>query len=752
MTESREDKEEMAQVFNALYHKNLSMLLDRNVLLEPPKKESVSGEYPLGTVSYADKKLYDFSLREKDFARHICISGMSGSGKTTFAFQILRNFMKKNKPFFVFDWKKSFRPLLTEDKNMMCFTVGDDRVSNVFKTNINRPPEGVTPKEWINVLCDLLVESFSVSFGVHKILLETLDELFEGWGVYKDAKDYPTWKHVKRRLEEKMASTKGSREATWLESALRIATVLTFGTFGDVVNSEKRQAVKVDDLFNSKVIFELSVLGNIEKKFFCEFILTYIYKLKKAKQNNTSEGFDHAILVDEAHNIFLKDKTSFINESVTDMVYREMREYGTSLICLDQHISKLSDTVKGNSACHIAFQQQLPEDIRDISNLMQLTDNKEYFSKLIVGSAIVKLAERYTSPFLIEAPFIDTRAKRISNDEIKTRMSCLIDALNFSKKVDPAFNERIINPDRTEVKIVSAPHPDETHIEVETQKLPYSDIIEAGVKPYEHGDVVKKIEDPVGSDVFVIHDSTIKTKNDNEAVAYEEPVNEPSKEYFCELGKVENILYKLVCERSDLGESFSDIRGILSSGLFEKLYDETNIMNVINYAMKKKLEKKNEPKVEDNSQEPNFKIKDSHIEGISDELCIDSSFNKKFDANNVVKIIEKEKIIENTQKTEQPRENTQRKSLKMLKSTILKDLSTDEISLISFLIDNPNHMESTVGLYEKVGLSPRRGNNAKKGLSSKDLIRIHEDKNAKGWRKYVRMSHELESYILVQTQ
>ena len=29
------------------------------------------------------------------------------------------------------------------------------------------------------------------------------------------------------------------------------------------------------------------------------------------------------------------------------MIYRELREYGISLICLDQHISKLSDTVKG---------------------------------------------------------------------------------------------------------------------------------------------------------------------------------------------------------------------------------------------------------------------------------------------------------------------------------------------------------------------------------------------------------------------
>ena len=83
-----------------------------------------------------------------------------------------------------------------------------------------------------------------------------------------------------------------------------------------------------------------------------------------------------------------------------------MREYGISLICLDQHISKLSDTVKGNSACHIAFQQQLPQDIYNISSIMQLHQQRESFSQLPVGSAIVKLSDRYTYPLLVKTSFV----------------------------------------------------------------------------------------------------------------------------------------------------------------------------------------------------------------------------------------------------------------------------------------------------------------------------------------------------------
>jgi len=206
---------------------------------------------------------------------------MSGSGKTTFALNILKNFIKKDKPFLVFDWKKSFRPLMKEDPNVMCFTVGNGAISNLFKTNINRPPKGVNPKEWINTLCDLLTESFNVSFGVHKILLETLDETFQGWGVYENSNLYPNWEHIKRMLEVKARDSKG-RETGWYESALRIATVLTFGEFGKVVNYDGKKSLSFEDLFDKKVIFELNSLSNIEKKFFCEFILTYIYKLKKA--------------------------------------------------------------------------------------------------------------------------------------------------------------------------------------------------------------------------------------------------------------------------------------------------------------------------------------------------------------------------------------------------------------------------------------------------------------------------------------
>jgi len=449
IADGREEREEIAQILGVLYRKYLSNLLDNQVLLEPPKEALVKGEYNLATIKYANKNLYTFCLREQDWQRHVCITGMSGSGKTTLALTIIEELLKHKKAFLVFDWKKSFRPLLSSSNNLNHFTIGDESVSNFFKVNINKPPKGIAPKEWITVLSDLLTESFLASFGVHKILLETLDESFKEWGVYEGSENYPTWNHIKWVLEERLKKNKQGRETGWLESALRIATVLTFGEFGRCMNYKGEENIGIEDLLDKQVIMELNALGTVEKKFFCEYLLTYIYKLKKARQNKSGPGFDHAILVDEAHNIFLRKPTSFSNESVTDMIYREMREYGTSLICLDQHISKISDTVKGNSACHIAFQQQLPADIDDISDLMLMRDRKQYFSQLPVGTAIVKLSERYTSPFLIETSLNKTRNANISDNDIKSRMNAVLQTHEFEMETDSEFNKAVMNPKLT---------------------------------------------------------------------------------------------------------------------------------------------------------------------------------------------------------------------------------------------------------------------------------------------------------------
>jgi len=639
-TNSNEEKLEILQVLTALYQKHLSNLLDSTILLEPPPKENLLGEYPLGNVTYNEKELFPFNLREKDWPRHVCVTGMSGSGKTNFALNLLRTFIKKEKPFLVFDWKKSFRPLVKMDPSTMLFTIGNESVSNSFKTNINKPPKGVSPKEWIIVLCDLLTESFAVSFGVHKVLLETLDEIFEKWGVYQGFEHYPNWEHIKKMLESKAKDAK-TRESTWYESALRIASVLTFGTFGEIINYEGKKSLSIEDLFDKKVVLELNSLGNIEKKFFCEYVLTYVYKLKKANQEKEEERFEYAILVDEAHNVFLKNKTNFMTESVTDMIYREMREYGISLICLDQHISKLSDTVKGNSACHVAFQQQLPEDIKDISGLMQLWDRKELFSKLPVGSAIIKLAERYPLPFLIKVPFFDFKSQKIGDERIKSRMEFNVKEFEIEKD-DIEFKEALIK---------GAKETREVKEEKETK----------GAKK----EIKKKIQ------------KTKEKSRETSSKSKEVFLKDPFEDTLKNLTPVQKELFLFIIKRLESGRELKDIERLLEEGLSEGLYTFSDVLKAINGAMEEKLNLR----------------KERPLKG-------KSSLQKK---------------------------NT-------------SEISGDERKFIDFLIKNPDHSFNTIEIYKQMELSTRKGNVLKKKLLDKNLIHVQEERNKKGWQKFIRLS------------
>jgi len=431
LADSLEAKQEIEQALNALYHKHLdSNLLSEKVLLENPPEELISDGFPLANVSYNEQELYPFALRDKDFVRHVCISGMSGSGKTNFAFHIIKNLIKNGKPFIILDWKKSFRPLMIEDENIECYTVGNNKISNFLRFNINRPPKGVDPKEWVKLLCDLITECFFASFGVHKVLLETLDRAFRDFKVYEGSGNYPTWIQIKDRLEQKAEDLRSrGRESEWITSSLRIAYALTFGDFGEAINHKGKGSTKLENLLDRKVLLELTSLSNVEKKFFCDFLLTYLYKYKKINQEGICKEFKSAIIVDEAHNVFLKDRPRFIEETVTDMIYREMREYGIGLICLDQHISKLSDTVTGNSACNIAFNQMLPNDIEVVCRLMNLVDRRNYFSMLPVGSAIVKLAERYSRPFVIKVGLMEFDGL-VTDKDVKEKMKFLFDRKN----------------------------------------------------------------------------------------------------------------------------------------------------------------------------------------------------------------------------------------------------------------------------------------------------------------------------------
>jgi len=135
------------------------------------------------------------------------------------------------------------------------------------------------------------------------------------------------------------------------------------------------------------------------------------------------EMFKHAIIIEEAHHILLK-QSGGRKETITDTILREIRELGEAIILIDQHPSLISITALGNSYTTITLNLKHRSDVTAISSAMLLKDEeKEIVGRLPIGSAVVKLQGRWMEPFQVKIPLINVPKGKIGDQKLKEIMT-----------------------------------------------------------------------------------------------------------------------------------------------------------------------------------------------------------------------------------------------------------------------------------------------------------------------------------------
>lgn len=390
---------------------------EREILLEPPPASLAYGEYPLGLVFYGKEGRQLFGLREDEFIQHAGVFGRSGSGKTNVAFLLVLNFLKKRKPFLVFDWKRNYRELLNLGlhKEILIFTVG--RNVSPFFFNPLIPPRGTAPTIWLKKLIEITCHAYFLGEGVAYLLQKAIDAVYKKFGVYDSPgqENYPTLQDVKDWLEN--YKVKG-REGSWMESTLRALGVLCYGEVSRVLN--QRVPFPLEEILNRNVILELDAVTNSDKTFLIESLLLWIHHYRLAEEQR--ERFKHAIIVEEAHHILLRKKQEITGEeAVTDVILREIRELGEGIVLIDQHPSLISKPALGNTYCTIAMNLKHRSDVNMISECMLLDSKKaQYLGKLPVGSAMVKLQGRWFDPFLVRFPLVMVGKGAVTDEIVRS--------------------------------------------------------------------------------------------------------------------------------------------------------------------------------------------------------------------------------------------------------------------------------------------------------------------------------------------
>lgn len=429
--EDAEGKQQLETYLEMLCAKYLPQGLDDSEPgLIPPSRGQAEGAYPIGQVSYSGKNLYPFGLRENEWIQHMAIVGRSGSGKTNIGFSILKTLVQHQKPFLVFDWKRNYRDLLTrpEFHEVEVYTIG--RTIAPLRFNPLIPPAGTDPKTWLKKLNEVIAHAYCLGNGVLFLLQQAVDAVYEEAGVYENlVQSWPTFKDV--LLKARTMDTRG-RESGWLSSTLRALSSLCFGGMGDLLNSSSNRSI--DHILEGNVILELDGLSQSDKTFFVQACLLYLHHKKMAE--NVRERFDRCILIEEAHHVLSGQRTSLTgSESVMDTTYREIREFGVSLVLLDQMPSKLSSFALANSYATICMSMSNRADINAMAQSLLLDSGKDILGTLEVGQAVVKLQGRIPRPFLIAIPEFEIQKGRVTDEQIRQYMRDKISQFDTESQV-----------------------------------------------------------------------------------------------------------------------------------------------------------------------------------------------------------------------------------------------------------------------------------------------------------------------------
>ena len=140
-------------------------------------------------------------------------------------------------------------------------------------------------------------------------------------------------------------------------------------------------------------------------------------------------------------------------QSVMEIIFREIREFGEGLIFLDQHPSKISLYALGNTYTTICMNLKHRSDINAMAQCMLLDKDRDILGSLEVGQAVVKLQGRIQRPFQISIPLFKIEKGKVTDEQVREHMrysapsirdeDFIIDATQTYGNVEVNTNEAI---------------------------------------------------------------------------------------------------------------------------------------------------------------------------------------------------------------------------------------------------------------------------------------------------------------------
>jgi hypothetical protein len=378
----------------------------------PPTTE---GEVVLGeVVSLSGKTGLQIRINRDQLAKHVFVTGMTGSGKTTSCFGLLLQLDRTKVPFLVIEPAKSeYRSLVTAIPDLQVFTVGDDDTAP-FRLNIFEPPPGVRAQSHLENLVAVWNASFVSYAPVPYVVEQVFAEVYRacGWDLAADIHGRPiTFDDVSEQVGRVVRSLGYEKKVTMdVEAAIKVRLrSLTMGGKGRLfgaVSSTPLEAV----MARPTVVELKGIQRDDEKAFISALVLMNVAGFVQAR--GPSRHLRHFTLVEEAHRLLPNVSTEKGDPEAADPRRRmveqfgnmlaEVRAYGEGLAVVEQIPTKiLPDAIK-NTATKVVHRVPSIDDRRMLAGAMNATrEQAAVFTALRPGEAILSV-EGHPVPVRVE--------------------------------------------------------------------------------------------------------------------------------------------------------------------------------------------------------------------------------------------------------------------------------------------------------------------------------------------------------------